>query len=177
MTGWESAPLPTDATTSLDSFRAQFGGVYEHSAWVAEAVWQAWDEPGARHFGELADAMSKAVDSAAEETQLELLRSHPELAGKAALSGDVTKSSASEQRGAGLDQCSPEELAEIRRLNREYHARFGFPFIIAVAEMTRTEIIAAMRQRLERSAATEVAEAIRQVHKIAQHRLRAIASQ
>ena len=175
MSSWEGVVLPPAIAGSCDAFVAALGSIYEHSPWVAEAVWQTGIATMETDFGELAAAMREAVDRAPERDQLDLLRAHPELASKAALAGDLTPSSTSEQRGAGLDQCTPEELAQIREFNDTYRDRFGFPFIIAVTGLTRSEIINALRNRCSSDPATERSEAIRQVHKIAQIRLRALA--
>lgn len=175
MSSWEGMILPPEVTASHETFVAAFGSIYEHSPWVAEAVWQTGIAAMETDFGDLACVMRDAVDAAPESDQLALLRAHPELASKAALAGELTRSSISEQRGAGLDQCSPEELAQIREFNDIYRDRFGFPFIIAVTGLTRSEIINALRNRCSSDPATERSEAIRQVHKIAQIRLRALA--
>lgn len=177
MTEWETMPLPAEAVATSKNFEAQFGGVYEHSGWVAETVWNRWRRLTGHRFGDLLRAMRDAVDAAPDDTKLELLRAHPELAGEPALIGHVTKSSSDEQRGVGLDQCSPAELEEIRHLNREYSARFGFPFIVAVSGSTKKQIIEAMQHRLRRETEEEMVEAIRQVHRIARNRLEVIASQ
>lgn len=154
-----------------EAFVARFGGVYEHSPWVAEAVWDAGtvpDEPGT-----LAEAMAAVVEAAGEGPQLALLRAHPDLAGRLAVVGGLTAESASEQAGAGLDRCTPEEFAEFQRLNAAYTARFGFPFIIAVRGLDRAAILAAFRRRLGNDRASEFREALNQVHRIA--RLRVLA--
>ncbi len=156
-----------------DGFIARFGGVYEHSPWVAATVWdagEAADDPAA-----LADAMARHVDAADEATKLGLLRAHPDLAGRLALDGDLSPDSASEQAGAGLDRCTPEELAEFRSLNAAYLATFHFPFIIAVRGLTRADILAAFRARLRNDRTTEFATALEQVHRIARLRLEAMA--
>lgn len=175
MSGWEGVILPSEITGSRETFVAALGSIYEHSPWVAEAVWQTGIAAMEPDFGVLAAAMYEAVDAAPEADQLTLLRAHPELASRAALAGELTASSTSEQRGAGLDQCSPEELAQIREFNDIYRDRFGFPFIIAVTGLTRSDIIDALRERCASVPATERREAMRQVHKIGQIRLRALA--
>lgn len=175
MSGWEGVILPSKIAGSRETFVAALGSIYEHSPWVAEAVWQTGIAAMETDFGDLAAAMREAVDAAPEPDQLALLRAHPELASKAALAGELTASSTSEQRGAGLDQCSPEELAQIREFNDIYRDRFGFPFIIAVTGLTRSDIIIALQKRCNSDPETERSEAMRQVHKIAQIRLLALA--
>jgi OHCU decarboxylase len=175
MSSWEGVILPSAIASSRDAFMSAVGSIFEESPWVAEVAWQTGIVAMEANFGELAAAMRQAVDAAPEPDQLALLRTHPELASKAALAGELTPSSTSEQRGAGLDQCSSEELAQIREFNDIYRDRFGFPFIIAVTGLTRSDIITALHKRCSSDPATERSEAMRQVHKIAQIRLRALA--
>jgi OHCU decarboxylase len=151
-----------------ERFVEALGGVFEHSPWVAEA---AWPQRPYTHLQQLHAAMCAAVDAAGSEAQLRLIRAHPELAGKAALRGELTAASAAEQGGAGLDQCSPEEYARLQALNADYRARFGFPFILAVRGHTRQSILAAMQARLGNEPEAERAEALRQIGRIAAFRL------
>lgn len=161
--------MSPDAPTR-EAFIARFGPVYEASPWVAEAVWPAvargnLDKPEA-----LADAMRAVVDAAPREQRLALIRAHPQLA----VAGRMAEASVQEQRGAGLDQCSPEELAEFQRFNAAYLDRFGFPFIIAVKGLSRGDILAAFGARLEYDAEAEFATAMTQIHRIAGFRLAAL---
>jgi OHCU decarboxylase len=151
-----------------DAFVAALGGIFEHSPWVPAAV--AAERPFAS-VAALHHALCAAVAAAGEPAQLALIRAHPQLAGRAAIAGELTAHSASEQRGAGLDQCSPDEFARLRALNDAYQRRFGFPFVVAVRGLTRADILAAMERRLARDAATERAEALAQIEKIAAFRL------
>jgi len=118
----------------------------------------------------LAEAMRAAVDDAPHEAQLALIRAHPQLA----VASDMAEASVSEQRGAGLDRCAPDELAAFQRLNLEYLARFGHPFIIAVAGLSRDDILTAFTERLNADPAAEFATAIAQIHRIAGFRLAAL---
>ncbi|HET9484914.1 MAG TPA: 2-oxo-4-hydroxy-4-carboxy-5-ureidoimidazoline decarboxylase [Xanthomonadales bacterium] len=151
-----------------EAFVAALGAVFEHSPWVAAAV---VDQRPFASVAALHGAMCAAVAAAGDAPQLALIRAHPQLAGKAAIAGDLTAHSRQEQRGAGLDQCSPDEFARIRALNDAYQQRFGFPFIVAVRGLGRTDILAAMEQRLALDAPTERAEALRQIERIAAFRL------
>jgi OHCU decarboxylase len=156
-----------------DAFIARFGPVYEASPWVAEAVWPAaargkLDEPEA-----LARAMRRAVDDAPLERRLALIRAHPQLA----VAGAMAEASVREQRGAGLDMCSPDELAAFRDLNAAHFARFGHPFIVAVKGLSRGEILAAFARRLENDPEVEFATALAQIHRIAEFRLAALFDQ
>ena len=156
-------------------FLARYGGVYEHSPWIAAAV---WDEGAVADEAEtLAGAMAARVEAAGEEAQLALLRAHPDLAGKLAVRGDLTAESTSEQAGAGLDRCSADEFEEFQRLNDTYQARFGFPFILAVKGHDRAGILDAFRRRVNHDRASELSEALAQVHRIARLRLQALAEE
>ena len=119
----------------------------------------------------VAEAMRRAVREATPDAQLALIRAHPELAGHAAVQGELTPDSTREQSGAGLDQCSPAEFRRLTELNRAYGERFGFPFIIAVRGHTRASVIASMEERLRHTPDEERAEALRQIDRIASLRL------
>ncbi len=166
-------------THSLDSlnraskqfFIRQLAGIYEHSSWVAEC---AADKRAFVDLPTLHLAMSQCVQAASRQQQLQLICAHPQLAGRAALRGELTAHSRQEQSGAGLDQCNEEEFAAINSLNQQYQDRFGFPFIIAVKTHTRASIIDAMRSRLGHSVQVEFEEALKQIDLIAWHRLSAM---
>ena len=153
-----------------EAFLARFGAVYEASPWVAEAAWPAAARGELDTLVALAQAMREAVDGAPHAERLALIRAHPQLA----VAGRMAEASVQEQRGAGLDQCSPEELAAFRELNAAYCARFGHPFIIAVKGLSRGEILAAFAARLENDGEGEFATAIAQIHRIARFRLEAL---
>ncbi len=156
---------------SREHFVASLAGIYEHSPWVAEAV---VDKRPFADLDALTAAMAAAVAQADPAQQLELIRAHPQLAGKLAIAGELTEASRREQQGAGLDRCSPQEFAELSRLNAAYQDRFGFPYILAVAGHTRSSILANLAQRVESTPATEYAEALRQIDRIAGLRLAAL---
>jgi len=154
-----------------DRFVELLDGIFEHSPWVAERAYAR------RPFSSRADLhrkMATEVDSASPGRQLDLLCQHPELAGKEADAGNLTAASKQEQAGAGLNQCSAEELARIGHFNQAYREKFGFPFIIAVTGMDKFQIMAAMEQRLAHSPAAEFATAIDEVGKIGKIRLDAL---
>lgn len=156
---------------SATDFVAALGGIYEHSPWVAEAVLA--QRPFVSLDG-LTQAMAEAVAHADHARQLALIRAHPQLAGKAAVANELTEASQREQRGAGLDRCTPEEFALLTALNAAYEARFDFPFILAVAGHTRDSILAALKQRLTNAPDEEFDEALRQIDRIAALRLQAL---
>jgi len=170
------ARFRADPPSSLDrsGFLSRYGGVYEHSPWIASAVWDA--DGVSDEVETLAARMAARVEAAPEDAKLALLRAHPDLAGKLAVRGELTADSTAEQAGAGLDLCTPEEFAEFQRLNGTYKAKFGFPFIIAVRGLDRTHILAAFRRRVDNDRATEFREALTQVHRIARLRLEGLAS-
>ena len=150
------------------------GGIYEHSPWVAEILFTQGITSQDNDLYFLADRMKKIVDASSEKIKLSLLQAHPELAGKLAISGNLTKDSTAEQASAGLDQCSKEEFAEFSKLNFEYTKKFGHPFIIAVKDLTRAEILTSFKERINNGNQTEFETAITEVHKIAFLRLKAL---
>jgi OHCU decarboxylase len=153
-------------------FLARYGGIYEHSAWVAEEA--AGDAIASENVEQIGAIMADCVDNASTERQLALIRAHPDLAGKAQLAGELTHDSSTEQSSAGLDQCSADEYAQFQSLNDDYHEKFGFPFVMAVRASTRAEILAAFAARLGNDAATEFETALQEIHKIAKLRLQAM---
>jgi OHCU decarboxylase len=146
----------------------QLGGLFEHSPWVAEAAWQRAPFAG---VAELEAALEAAMREAPRERQLELIRAHPELAGREAALGTLTAESGREQASAGLDQLTAEELEALRRLNQAYWERFGFPLIVCVREHTQESIIAWGSERLEHSPDEEIEIALGEIMKIARLRL------
>lgn len=150
-----------------DEFMRIYGGVYEHSPVFAYRVWQNEPHAPLDTLDGLADALRRAVDSADRAAKLALIRSHPDLAGRVKMSSESTE----EQRSAGLDHCLAGELAEFRRLNDDYHARFDFPFIKAVRGFSRQEILNEFRRRAANEPEVEFATAIEEIHKIARLRL------
>ncbi len=153
-------------------FIAQYAGVYEHSAWVAEEAAPLVADSG--DIDVIATVMADCVDNATTEKQLALIRAHPDLAGKAQVAGELTADSTSEQSRAGLDQCSAEEYEMFQTLNTVYHDKFGFPFVMAVRNSSRTEILEAFGRRLENDPAAEFETALAEIHTIARLRLQAM---
>lgn len=161
---------PLDAVNALDAaaFVSIFGNIYEHSPWVAERAY------GARPFATvtaLAGAMATAVAAAGEAEQLGLLRAHPDLAGRAALAGELTPASSAEQARAGLDRLTPAEMDRFQKSNAAYAARFGFPFILAVKYWGKAHVLAAFDRRLQNTREQEMRTALGEVDKIALVRL------
>jgi N-carbamoyl-L-amino-acid hydrolase len=154
-------------------FVALLEGTYEHSPWISERA------ASARPFASLVAlklALAKVVRESGREAQLGLIRAHPELAGKAMVSKTLTAESTNEQGKAGLTECSPEEFAKIQHLNASYNQKFGFPFILAVrgprgVGLNKAEIIATFERRLGNHPDFELAECLRNIHRIAEIRL------
>ena len=148
-------------------------GLYEHSPWIAEA---ALARRPFRSLAQIKYAMAQVLDKAPVQAKLDLIRAHPELAGKAMETNTLTAESTNEQNKAGLTRCTPEELEHIRKLNAEYGKRFGFPFILAVrgprgAGLAKAEIIETFERRLHNHPDFELGEALRNIHRIAEIRL------
>ena len=158
----------------VQEFISKYGGVYEHSPWVAESV--AADAADLDDIDGLAALMVDCVDNAAPEKQLALIRAHPDLAGKAQVAGELTPDSTDEQASAGLDQCSKVEFERFQALNDAYKEKFGFPFVMAVRGSSRTEILEAFSDRLRNDYDAEFETALAEIHKIARLRLEAMES-
>lgn len=148
-----------------DSFVAAIGWAFEHSPWVAGRAWAA--RPFA-NVEALHAAMVRQVEAADADEQLGLLRAHPDLGTRARISAASTE----EQAGAGLDRLTEEEFERLQRLNSAYRDKFGFPFLYAVKGSTKHDILRALEQRLAATHAQEHQEALRQVYRIAEFRLR-----
>jgi beta-ureidopropionase / N-carbamoyl-L-amino-acid hydrolase len=158
---------------SQPEFTSLLDGTYEHSPWIARAAWAQ------RPFASLAHlklALVRVVREASLEAKLALIRAHPELAGKAMVANTLTAESANEQGKAGLTACTPQEFEKIHRLNADYNTKFGFPFILAVRGprglgLGKAEIIATFERRLDNHPDFELAECLRNIHRIAEIRL------
>jgi 2-oxo-4-hydroxy-4-carboxy-5-ureidoimidazoline decarboxylase len=157
---------------SREQFVARYGGVYEHSAWVAEDAFA--DASEISDAAQLAKVFANCVDEAPFDRKLALICAHPDLAGKAAVAGNLTKESSEEQSSAGIDQCTAEEYEQFQSLNAEYREKFGFPFVMAVRDSNRGDILSAFAKRLGNDEASEFATAMTEIHKIARQRLEAM---
>ncbi len=154
---------------SEDEFVARFGTLFEHSPWVAEV---AWHERPFASISDLHGAFLGAVRDAPAERRVALIRAHPDLAGKAALAGDLTPESASEQSSAGLDRLSPEEYERFHRLNEAYREKFSLPFVICVRDHTKESIFTAAEARLDHTRSEEIEAALHEIFRITYLRLR-----
>ncbi|MDQ0042547.1 2-oxo-4-hydroxy-4-carboxy-5-ureidoimidazoline decarboxylase [Variovorax boronicumulans] len=161
-----NAAVPAEAVALLD-------GIYEHSPWIAQ---RALPARPFRSLAHLKHALVKALAASSVDEQIGLIRAHPELAGKAMVSKTLTAESTNEQSKAGLTDCTPEEFAKIQKLNADYNAKFGFPFILAVrgprgTGLAKREIIDTFERRLFNHPEFELGEALRNIHRIAEIRL------
>jgi OHCU decarboxylase len=156
----------------LDDFTQLYGSVFEHSEWVAERAFRRELGPAHDTATGLHAVMCQVFRAASPDERLGVLRAHPDLAGKLAAARRLTEASAAEQASAGLDALTDAERAEFTAMNVAYVEKFGFPFIIAVRDNSKAEILAAFRQRLGNDRDTELAAACRQVERIAELRLK-----
>jgi OHCU decarboxylase len=156
----------------MTDFVERFGSIYEHSPWVAEEAELLLGED--YDAERLAAVMADCVDNASSDKQLALIRAHPDLAGRAQVAGDLTAESTSEQSSAGLDRCSEDEWSRFQVLNDAYWKRFGFPFVMAVRNSSRADILDAFEKRLGNDQDLEFETALQEIHKIARLRLAAM---
>ncbi|MGB3897307.1 MAG: allantoinase PuuE [Mesorhizobium sp.] len=166
------APVLRPSRMDRSDFVKTFGGVFEHSPWIAE---RAFDfELGTVHdsAGGLHNALCRAFRSATEEERLGVLKAHPDLAGKIAMAKQLTPESTKEQASAGLDMLTDKERELFSRLNAAYVTSFGFPFIIAAKGRSKEEILAAFEARIGNDRETEFRTACREVERIALLRLK-----
>jgi OHCU decarboxylase len=155
-----------------DTFVAKFGGVFEHSPWIAERAWNRELGPAHDTAIGLHSALARVFRSAYQAERLEVLSAHPDLAGKLAAAKKLTAESTAEQASAGLDALTDAERATFTELNRRYVEKHGFPFIIAVKGMTKDNILKAFEARIDNDRDTEFATACKQVERIALLRLK-----
>ena len=164
----------TPSTLGRDAFVRAFADIYEHSPWVAE---QAYDQGAAPRLDAvefLHQRMAAILLAAEHDAQLALINAHPDLAGKAAVRGELTAASSAEQAGAGIQDCTAEEFARFSTLNDAYKSKFGFPFIKAVKGSNRHAILAAFEARLHNTPEQEFHTALAEINQIALFRLQAL---
>ena len=173
---WRQTHPPVSLERPSQMNKARFvelyGSIFEHSPWIAEAAHDL--ELGPAHDSAVGvhNALTRVFRSASEEKRLEVLRAHPDLAGKLAQAARLTEASSHEQASAGLDALTDGERNEFESLNSAYVAKHGFPFIIAVRDHTKTEILNAFQSRIDNETATEIDTACKQVERIAELRLK-----
>ena len=160
----DAPQLLIEWSSPWQEFVSAIGWVFEHSPWVAERAWTM------RPFADtqaLHRAMVVQVERSPPDEQLALLRAHPDLGTRAR----VSEASTAEQAGAGLDQLTRAEFERLRRLNEDYRAKFGFPFLFAVKGSTKHDILDALERRARSSREEEYLVALDQVYRIARFRL------
>ncbi|MEP1931487.1 MAG: allantoinase PuuE [Roseibium sp.] len=168
------SPQKSDRPSQMnkDAFVEAFGGIFEHSPWIAERAFDLELGPAHDCAAGIHNALCRKFRTASEEERLGVLNAHPDLAGKLAKAGRLTAESTNEQASAGLDHLTDKERTTFTQLNFEYVAKHGFPFIIAVRDHDKASIMAAFQRRIGNDRATEFNEACRQVERIAQFRLK-----
>ena len=162
--------ITLDQVNEMDQegFVARFGSLFEHSPWVAEEGWRS------RPFGSVEEmwrAFEDAMYAAPRERQLDLIRAHPDLAGKAAVASELTQESAREQASAGLNRLSPGEFEMFTRMNREYREKFSLPMVVCVREHTKESILENVQSRLGNCRDEEIRMALTEISKISHYRL------
>lgn len=172
---WQKTHPPQAATRpstmTREAFVAAYGGIFEHSPWIAERAFELELGPAHDCAAGIHNALARMFRSASEEERLGVLKAHPDLAGKLAAAGRLTAESTSEQASAGLDLLTDDERETFTQLNADYVAKHGFPFIVAVRDHDKASILAAFERRIGNDRETEFAEACRQVERIARFRL------
>ncbi len=162
--------IALDRVNEMDQegFVARYGSLFEHSPWVVEEAWRS------RPFGSVEEmwrAFEDAMYAAPRERRLDLIRAHPDLAGKAAVADELTQESKREQASAGLNRLSPEEFEAFTRMNREYREKFDLPMVVCVREHTKESIMENVQSRLENSRDEEIRTALAEISKISHYRL------
>ena len=151
-----------------DQFVMLFGGIFEHSPWIAE---ETWNPLPFTSLDTLHKALCDTVRTSGEEKQLALIKAHPDLVGRAALAGTLTRESTNEQASAGLNKLSTEEIAAFQNYNQAYRDKFGFPFVICARLNKKEAILSGFERRLKNSRKQEIATALEEIFKIARFRL------
>jgi len=167
-----SQPIGLTQANQMDreAFAAAFGSVFEH---FPQAAGDAWAHRPFASAGDLHAAMMDVVRKLDDAGQRAFLNLHPPLSGRAIRANTMTADSSAEQKSAGLDNLSAGQEGQLDRLNAEYLARHGFPFIVCVRHYTREGIFAQFERRLGRSTAQEQEEALAQIAAITRGRLAA----
>jgi len=154
------------------AFVAKFGHVFEESPWIAEAAYAAGLQSDADTAAGLHRALCAAMRAAPKGRQMDLIRAHPDLAGRLARAGALSQESTTEQAGAGLDSLSDDEYRQFTALNTAYREKFAMPFIMAVKGRSKADILAAFEARLDNDVDAETATALTEIERIALLRLR-----
>ena len=156
---------------SREDFVCVIGPVFEDSPWIADAT---WSKRPFKSIDVLHKALCKTVQTSKEDKQVDLIRAHPDLVGRAALAGTLTAASTSEQASAGLDKLSAEEISQFQKYNQSYREKFGFPFVICARLNKKEAILKGFAVRLEHTRKEEIKTALAEIEKIAYLRLQDI---
>ena len=156
---------------SREDFVCVIGPIFEDSPWVADST---WSKRPFKSVELLHSALCKTVQSAAEDKQVDLIRAHPDLVGRAARSGTLTPASTSEQASAGLNKLTEEEIAQFQKYNQSYRDTFGFPFVVCARLNKKDAILKGFEARLKNSREEEIKTALAEIEKIAYLRLQDI---
>ena len=169
----ENPPMSLNRPSEMnrDTFVAEFGGIFEHSPWIADGAFDLELGPTHDTAQGVHQMLARIFRSADADKRLGVLTAHPDLAGKLAEAKRLTAESTAEQASVGLDSLTDDERATLTAMNTEYTSKFGFPFIIAVRDNTKASIMDAFKRRISNDRDTEFTEACRQVERIAELRL------
>jgi len=151
---------------SRPEFVKTFGGVFEHSPWIAEQTVGPFED-----INDLFVRLTNTVSESSDEQKLALIRAHPDLVGKLAKEGKLTRASTAEQKAAGLTLLSADEVKQFETYNAQYRAKFGFPFVICARENKKSAILRAFPERLQNSAPQEMNTALSEIYRIVRLRL------
>ena len=163
------------ANSDKQNYFDTFYELYEHSPWVIEDTYELIKSDELYNdINEFHEVLCKCALEAKKELQDSLIKAHPMLAGKKAMAKELTEFSTDEQKSAGLSSCSDEEIELFDTLNKSYFEKFDFPFIMAVKESTKEQIIQSFKKRLNNDLESERAEALKQINKIALIRIKGI---
>ncbi len=167
--------MDLDTLNQLDqtAFTTALGEIFEHSPWIPHAT---WDRKPFNSIESLHRFLCETLAVADESRKLELIRAHPDLAGKLAISGELTEFSAAEQQSAQLDKLTAEQFEKITKLNESYKSKFKFPFIICVKDHTQSSIFQNFEERVNNDSDSELQAALKQICRIAWYRLNALLS-
>jgi 2-oxo-4-hydroxy-4-carboxy-5-ureidoimidazoline decarboxylase len=156
---------------SREDFVCVIGPIFEDSPWVADAT---WSKRPFKSIDALHGALCKSVQTSEQDKQVDLIRAHPDLVGRAALAGTLTAASTSEQASAGLDKLTTEEVSLFQKFNHSYREKFGFPFVVCARLNKKEVILKGFEARLEHSRKEEIKTALAEIEKIAYLRLQDI---
>lgn len=170
----ETFKFGAPADLDRESFLAKFGDIYEHSAWIAARAYDQGITQNDSLINSLHQRFADIFLSASRAEQLAVINAHPDLAGRAARAGELTRASTNEQLSAGIDNLTAEEFEAFTTLNNRYKAQFGFPFIMAVKGSNKHEILAGFNERVTNTAEKEFERALSEINKIAAFRLAAL---